>query len=80
MGIIILYKHDISLILLKKDEVLDYVNDCYKVKTYQKIYKASMLPMNDPNLWPKSLNPPPFPPSYLIKKKKIKKKIKKEGR
>ncbi|XP_049365842.1 uncharacterized protein LOC125830706 [Solanum verrucosum] len=34
---------------------------------------SSILPMNGPDLWPKSLNPPPFPPSYLNNKKKGKK-------
>ncbi|KAH0654110.1 hypothetical protein KY289_031788 [Solanum tuberosum] len=66
-------KHAISSIWLKNDEVLNYVDDCYKVDTYRKIYEASILPMNGPDLWPKSLNPPPFPPSYLNNKKKGKK-------
>ncbi|KAH0732222.1 hypothetical protein KY289_003410 [Solanum tuberosum] len=43
------------------------------VDTYRKIYEASILPMNGPDLWPKPLNPPPFPPSYLNNKKKEKK-------
>nr|AAT40523.2 Mutator transposable element, putative [Solanum demissum] len=66
-------KHAISSIWLKNDEVLNYVDDCYKVDTYRKIYEASILPMNGLDLWPKSLNPPPFPPSYLNNKKKGKK-------
>ncbi|KAH0727461.1 hypothetical protein KY290_004313 [Solanum tuberosum] len=66
-------KHVISSIWLKNDEVINYVDDYYKVDTYQKIYEASILPMNGPDLWPKSLNPPPFPPSYLNNKKKGKK-------
>ncbi|XP_015167368.1 uncharacterized protein [Solanum tuberosum] len=66
-------KHAISSIWLKNDEVLNYVDDCYKVDTYRKIYEASILPMNGPDLWPKSLNPPPFPLSYLNNKKKGKK-------
>lgn len=63
-------KHAISSIWLKKDEVLNYVDDCYKVYTYLKIYEASILPMNGPDLWPKTPNPPPLPPSYLKNKKK----------
>ncbi|KAG5610166.1 hypothetical protein H5410_021447 [Solanum commersonii] len=66
-------KHAISLIWLKNDEVLNYVDDFYKVDTYQKIYEASILPMNGSDFWPKSSNPPQFPPSYLNNKKKGKK-------
>ncbi|XP_070007025.1 uncharacterized protein [Nicotiana sylvestris] len=74
-------KHAISAIWLKKDEVLDYVDDCYKVETYRKIYEVSILPMNGPDLWPKSQNSSPLPPSYLKKKKKERKqKTKKERR
>ncbi|KAH0771153.1 hypothetical protein KY290_015134 [Solanum tuberosum] len=46
-------KHAISSIWLKNDEVLNYVDDCYKVETYQKIYEVPILPMNGPDLWPK---------------------------
>ncbi|KAK6793634.1 hypothetical protein RDI58_007087 [Solanum bulbocastanum] len=66
-------KHVISSIWLTNDDVLNYVDDCYKVDMYRKIYEASILPMNGLDLWPKSLNPPPFPPSYLNNKKKGKK-------
>ncbi|KAH0712686.1 hypothetical protein KY289_008645 [Solanum tuberosum] len=66
-------KHAISSIWLKNDEVLNYVDDCYKVETYQKIYEVPILPMNGPDLWPKSQNPPLLPPLYLKKTKKGKK-------
>ncbi|KAH0745849.1 hypothetical protein KY285_007506 [Solanum tuberosum] len=66
-------KHAISSIWLKNDEVLNYVYDCYKVETYQKIYEVPILPMNGPDLWLKSQNPPLLPPLYLKKTKKGKK-------
>ncbi|KAK6793745.1 hypothetical protein RDI58_007198 [Solanum bulbocastanum] len=56
---------------LPKCDIL--LNNQCEVDTYRKFYEASILPMNGPDLWPKSLNPPPFPPSYLNNKKKGKK-------
>ncbi|XP_070046143.1 uncharacterized protein [Nicotiana tomentosiformis] len=36
-------KHAISAIWAKHDDVIDYVDDCYKVDTYRKIYEKSYL-------------------------------------
>lgn len=70
-------KHAICAIWMKKDEIIDYVHDCYKVETYRKTYTA-ILPMNGQDLWPKSSNPQPLPPSYLKKKKGKKQRLRKK--
>ncbi|XP_059309851.1 uncharacterized protein LOC132060979 [Lycium ferocissimum] len=63
-------KHAIAAIWAKKDNIIDYVHDCYKVEIYRKIYENSILPMNGPQMWPKSSKVPPLPPRITRKKKK----------
>lgn len=64
--------------MVEKDEVLDYVDECYMIETYRKMYEPSILPMNGPDLWTKSPNPLPLPPSYLKKKKGRKQKLRRK--
>lgn len=66
------------VIWMKKDDIIDYVHDCYKVETYRNVYRTTILPMNGPDLWPKSSNPPSWSPSYLKNKERKEAKIKKE--
>ncbi|XP_060196681.1 uncharacterized protein LOC132626000 [Lycium barbarum] len=58
-------KHAIAAIWAKKDNILDYVHDCYNVETYRRIYENSVLPMNGPQMWPKSSKVPPLPPRVI---------------
>lgn len=39
-------KHAITAIWAKNDEINSYVDDCYKVETYRRIYEFAILPMN----------------------------------
>ncbi|KAG5609268.1 hypothetical protein H5410_020549 [Solanum commersonii] len=48
-------KHAIAAIRAKKDNILDYVDDCYKVETYRRIYEHAILPINGPQMWPNQL-------------------------
>ncbi|XP_075086208.1 uncharacterized protein LOC142168931 [Nicotiana tabacum] len=59
-------KHVIAAIWAKKDNILDYVHDCYKVETYRRIYENSIFPMNGPQLWPKTSKVPPLPPKIVV--------------
>ncbi|KAG5630105.1 hypothetical protein H5410_001822 [Solanum commersonii] len=54
----------------KKDKILDYVDDCYKVKTYRRIYEHAIFPINGPQMWAKSTKIPPLPPKIVGKKKR----------
>nr|XP_016440583.1 PREDICTED: uncharacterized protein LOC107766336 [Nicotiana tabacum] len=63
-------KHAIAAIWAKKDNILDYVHDCYKVEIYRRIYENSILPMNGPQLWPKSSKVPPLPPKIVRNSKR----------
>ncbi|XP_075098847.1 uncharacterized protein LOC142175758 [Nicotiana tabacum] len=64
------YKHAISAIWDKNDEVINYVDDCYKVKTYKRIYAPAILPINDSQLWTKSDKVRHLPPRFLRQNKK----------
>ncbi|KAH0739567.1 hypothetical protein KY290_038272 [Solanum tuberosum] len=63
-------KHAIAAIRVKKDIILDYVDDCYKVKTYRRIYEHAILPINGPQMWAKSTKVPPLPPTIVGNKKR----------
>ncbi|XP_049399742.1 uncharacterized protein LOC125863780 [Solanum stenotomum] len=45
-------KYAISAIWAKNDEISSYINDCYKVETYRRIYEFAILPMNGQSMWP----------------------------
>jgi len=63
-------KHAILAIWAKNDVVLDYVDDCYKVDTYKRIYEKSIFPINGSQLWPKSNKVPPLPPRVVRQNKR----------
>ncbi|XP_055806844.1 uncharacterized protein LOC129875565 [Solanum dulcamara] len=54
-------KHAISAIWHKNAEVINYVDDCYKVEMYKRIYEPTILPINGSQLWLKSKKLPPLP-------------------
>ncbi|KAG5622865.1 hypothetical protein H5410_008083 [Solanum commersonii] len=58
-------KHAIAAIRAKKDIILDYVDDCYKVETYRRIYEHAILPINGPQMWGKSTKVPLLPPTII---------------
>ncbi|KAH0664038.1 hypothetical protein KY284_028969 [Solanum tuberosum] len=63
-------KHAIAAIPAKKDIILDYVDDCYKVETYRRVYEHAILPINGPQMWAKSTKVPPLPPTIVGNKKR----------
>ncbi|XP_015162187.1 uncharacterized protein [Solanum tuberosum] len=62
--------HAIAAIRVKKDIILDYVDDCYKVETYRRIYEHAIFPINGPQMWAKSTKIPPLPPTIVGNKKR----------
>ncbi|KAH7861908.1 hypothetical protein Vadar_032518 [Vaccinium darrowii] len=54
--------HAIAALGFNNLEPLDYVDDCYKVETYMKIYENSMGPINGKDMWPSTDNVPLLPP------------------
>ncbi|XP_070032948.1 uncharacterized protein [Nicotiana tomentosiformis] len=58
-------KDAIAAIWDKKDKINFYVHDCYKMKTYRRVYDFAILPMNGQHMWPKSSNVPHLPPQLV---------------
>ncbi|XP_049371014.1 uncharacterized protein LOC125835950 [Solanum verrucosum] len=58
-------KHAISAIWAKNDEISSYIDDCYKVETYRRIYEFVILPMNGQSMWSQHENIPPLPPRVV---------------
>lgn len=52
---------------MKKHSVLDYVDSCYTVDSYLKVYGGSINPMAGVNEWPLTTLEPPLPPEYKAK-------------
>lgn len=57
--------HAISSIALSGGEVEEYVDKCYYMETYRKVYVPIIAPINGPNLWPRVDKTQPFPPKKL---------------
>ncbi|KAG5619125.1 hypothetical protein H5410_018949 [Solanum commersonii] len=57
-------KHAISAIWHENDEVINYVDDYYKVKMYKRIYERAILSINGSLLWPKSGKISHLPPIF----------------
>uniref|UniRef100_A0A2N9HKG1 SWIM-type domain-containing protein n=1 Tax=Fagus sylvatica TaxID=28930 RepID=A0A2N9HKG1_FAGSY len=54
--------HAITCIHYNKEEVDNYVDDCYKVPAYKKCYEKMILPINGTTMWAKTGLPPVKPP------------------
>ncbi|KAK9282021.1 hypothetical protein L1049_004932 [Liquidambar formosana] len=57
------YKHAISSIAYKKENVEDYVDACYSVKTYMHCYSRMTYPVRSQKFWDETRNPLVLPPS-----------------
>ncbi|KAK4381581.1 hypothetical protein Sango_2953500 [Sesamum angolense] len=42
----------------------DFVNPCYSVQTFKKVYRYAIMPVNGPKLWAQTGNIPPLPPNF----------------
>ncbi|XP_031101891.1 uncharacterized protein LOC116005794 [Ipomoea triloba] len=71
-------KHAICAIWMKKHNVLDYVDNCYSIETYLKVYQAAIKPMAGPNEWPMTNKEPPLPPLFKTRPGRPK-KLRKTG-
>ncbi|GMY12533.1 hypothetical protein FCV25MIE_07772 [Fagus crenata] len=54
--------HAITCIHYNKEEVDNYVDDCYKVPAYKTCYERMILPINESTMWAKTGLPPVKPP------------------
>ncbi|KAL0413633.1 UNVERIFIED_CONTAM: hypothetical protein Sradi_1565000 [Sesamum radiatum] len=48
-------------------QVLDpenFVNPCYSVQTFKRVYQYAIMPVNGPKLWDQTGNIPPLPPNF----------------
>ncbi|KAG8391145.1 hypothetical protein BUALT_Bualt01G0157400 [Buddleja alternifolia] len=56
-------KHACSAIQCQGLRILDFVDKCYTVDTYKKVYAPPIMPINSRNEWKKSDFTPPLPPN-----------------
>ncbi|KAL0325119.1 UNVERIFIED_CONTAM: hypothetical protein Sradi_5081200 [Sesamum radiatum] len=42
----------------------DFVNPCYSVQTFKRVYRYAIMPVNGPKLWAQTGNIPPLPPNF----------------
>ncbi|KAL2237733.1 UNVERIFIED_CONTAM: hypothetical protein Sindi_0965000 [Sesamum indicum] len=47
-----------------KLDPVDYVDECYSVETYKKVYAPAILPMSHETLWHETSIIPPLPPNF----------------
>ncbi|KAL2251025.1 UNVERIFIED_CONTAM: hypothetical protein Sindi_2224800 [Sesamum indicum] len=57
-------KHGCCAIYFQKLDPVDYVNECYSVETYKKVYAPAILPMSHETLWHETSIIPPLPPNF----------------
>ncbi|XP_019171413.1 PREDICTED: uncharacterized protein LOC109166969 [Ipomoea nil] len=60
-------QHAICAIWMKRHNVLEYVDSCYNVETYLKVYGCGINAMAGPNEWPHTHREAPLPPEYKAK-------------
>ncbi|KAL0349122.1 UNVERIFIED_CONTAM: hypothetical protein Sangu_1140000 [Sesamum angustifolium] len=41
----------------------DFVNSCYSVQAFKRVYRYAIMPVNGPKLWAQTGNIPPLPPN-----------------
>ncbi|KAL0436948.1 UNVERIFIED_CONTAM: hypothetical protein Sradi_0402700 [Sesamum radiatum] len=57
-------KHACSVILCKGDDPMNYVNECYSVDMYKRVYKTAIMPVVGRQLWAETNCIPPLPPNF----------------
>ncbi|KAL2232618.1 UNVERIFIED_CONTAM: hypothetical protein Sindi_1441800, partial [Sesamum indicum] len=57
-------KHAISAIFNEKDDPEDYIDGCYSVIAYKRIYASAIMPMGGENQWNETCFIPPLPPKF----------------
>ncbi|KAG8379523.1 hypothetical protein BUALT_Bualt07G0097900 [Buddleja alternifolia] len=55
--------HAISAITSQGEHIEDYVHQCYRVETYNKVHAHAIMPINGKSEWKKSDFIPPLPPN-----------------
>ncbi|KAK4410830.1 hypothetical protein Sango_0156000 [Sesamum angolense] len=56
--------HAMSAICSQVLDPEDFVNPCYSVQTFKKVYRYAIMPVNGPKLWAQTGNIPPLPPNF----------------
>ncbi|KAL3510198.1 hypothetical protein ACH5RR_029599 [Cinchona calisaya] len=62
----------IATIWAKVEETVDYIDECYSVKTYLRCYELTIFPCNGKKLWPDTKKLGPTPPKYGRKNRRAK--------
>ncbi|XP_050203621.2 uncharacterized protein LOC126653702 [Mercurialis annua] len=57
--------HAIAAFNENNENPQSYVDDCYRVSTYLRIYSHLLAPINGKDLWPRSDHPPIIPPQAV---------------
>ncbi|GAA0151753.1 hypothetical protein LIER_37349 [Lithospermum erythrorhizon] len=47
-------KHTCASIRLNREDVDDYVDECYYIDTYKKVYQHAIVPIYGPDFWPQT--------------------------
>ncbi|KAK4390303.1 hypothetical protein Sango_2093600 [Sesamum angolense] len=56
--------HAMSAISSQVLDPEDFVNPCYSVQTFKRVYRNAIMPVNGPKLWAQTGNIPPLPPNF----------------
>ncbi|KAL0346029.1 UNVERIFIED_CONTAM: hypothetical protein Sradi_4434200 [Sesamum radiatum] len=56
--------HAMSAICSQVLDPEDFVNPCYSVQTFKRVYQYEIMPVNGPKLWAQTGNIPPLPPNF----------------
>ncbi|KAL0336503.1 UNVERIFIED_CONTAM: hypothetical protein Sradi_4862200 [Sesamum radiatum] len=56
--------HAMSTICSQVLDPEDFVNPCYSVQTFKRVYRYAIMPVNGPKLWAQTGNIPPFPSNF----------------
>ncbi|KAG8369469.1 hypothetical protein BUALT_Bualt14G0016900 [Buddleja alternifolia] len=57
-------RHGMSAISAEILDPEDFVQDCYSVETFSRVYAPTIKPMDGPELWEKTGYIPPLPPNF----------------
>ncbi|KAL0352830.1 UNVERIFIED_CONTAM: hypothetical protein Sangu_0864300 [Sesamum angustifolium] len=56
--------HAMSAICSQVLDPEDFVNSCYSVQAFKRVYRYAIMPVNGPKLWAQTGNIPPLPPNF----------------
>lgn len=57
--------HGVAAIGLQGEKVKEFVDECYSIAAYKRVYEPIICPCNGPNNWPKTFKTPVLPPPKM---------------